>query len=547
MNVGRMLRMARHVKPSQILAQLRHAVSGGVRPVVWSGPTPPLRIAEAAAPFLPAPPHAHFDGFRRIEVVGRPVVFRDGIEWDHLDEGLLWSYHLHEHHYARRSGVTPEARAALMLDWIAHHPAGNGWDPHPLALRILSWGKLLLTPGALCLTDEAREQVLVSLAGQVQTLSQNLEVRLQANHLFTNLVGVVFGGLLFGGAAAAGWRRFEAPLARQIEEQIGRDGAHYERSPMYHSLILEGLLDVLNLARAVGSDASEIKATLSEAAGAMLAALDVMTHPDGEIALIGDAAFGIAHPPSALRDYASSLGVQAKARGRADVGVLDAVGLVRLSAGKFHAVISAGGVMPAYQPGHSQCDALSFELSIGRERLVTDTGVTEYLPGPLRDASRATRSHSTIEIAGEEQAEMWGGHRVGGRPDVGIEDVEPGRRLLAWCAGWSTRKSVHRRTFDLTEDGLEIYDAIEGSAPSARLTLPLSPGLRPLLQGSVASVELPSGARVVIELPEGPGLVWRVATQPYFPAFGTRQDRACLVGEAAQFISGVWRIRIGSL
>jgi uncharacterized heparinase superfamily protein len=35
--------------------------------------------------------------------------------------------------------------------------------------------------------------------------------------------------------------------------------------------------------------------------------------------------------------------------------------------------------MPSYQPGHAHCDALSFELCIGRERVVTDTGVTEYV------------------------------------------------------------------------------------------------------------------------------------------------------------------------
>ena len=36
----------------------------------------------------------------------------------------------------------------------------------------------------------------------------------------------------------------------QLQEQILEDGMHYERSPMYHMIVLERLLDVLNFAKA---------------------------------------------------------------------------------------------------------------------------------------------------------------------------------------------------------------------------------------------------------------------------------------------------------
>jgi len=38
-------------------------------------------------------------------------------------------------------------------------------------------------------------------------------------------------------------------VRRELEEQILPDGGHFERSPMYHAMVLEDLLDLLQLPR----------------------------------------------------------------------------------------------------------------------------------------------------------------------------------------------------------------------------------------------------------------------------------------------------------
>lgn len=38
------------------------------------------------------------------------------------------------------------------------------------------------------------------------------------------------------------WNKCYAKLCSELEEQILADGAHYERSPMYHSIILYRLI-----------------------------------------------------------------------------------------------------------------------------------------------------------------------------------------------------------------------------------------------------------------------------------------------------------------
>ena len=73
---------------------------------------------------------------------------------------------------------------------------------------------------------------------------------------------------------------------------------------MYHGLILEDLLDFINLGRAYRDIFPAGDATPStvwvDTANRMRVWLRSMCHPDGEIALMNDAAFGIAPSPTEL-------------------------------------------------------------------------------------------------------------------------------------------------------------------------------------------------------------------------------------------------------
>jgi uncharacterized heparinase superfamily protein len=62
---------------------------------------------------------------------------------------------------------------------------------------------------------------------------------------------------------------------------------------------------------------------------------------------------------------------------------------------------------------------LSYELSLAGQRVVVDSGVSTYEPGPERYHERSTSAHNTLRIDDEEQAEIWASFRVGRRPRVG--------------------------------------------------------------------------------------------------------------------------------
>ncbi|HTF35692.1 MAG TPA: heparinase II/III family protein [Myxococcota bacterium] len=544
--LARALRTVRYLRPVQVVGQLRRRLRRvfGAPASEREGPPPALATIQPLVPFLGAPAHAYTDGWRRFRLLNREVTFAGCPDWDFGGEGPLWAYHLHQFDYARRATLPPEARRALMLDWIARHREGVGWESGPISLRAQTWIKLLLEPRALPDDQATRARLAASLASQLTTLSRNLETHLLGNHYLSNLIALVMGGLAFEGPGPNAWLAFERRLREELAEQVLPDGAHVERSPMYHSLLLESVLNLANLATAAARRApSGLEETLRETAGRMLGALAVWTHPDGEVALFGDCAFGVAHPPAALTSYGAALGIVP--RGPKRPGILENAGFVRISSGPFTAITSVSGPMPSYQPGHAHCDALAFELSVGRERLVTDTGVAEYLPGALRDLSRATRSHATVEVNGADQAELWAEHRIGGRPRVVIASAEPGRRLEATCASWSTPNTLHRRVMEAKPGVLEIRDTIEGQSHPVRFSLPFAPGLEPRLERRRARLRLRDGTWIRIDLPEG--LHFALERGLYLPEFGRTVERWVLVGRAEQLDRAVLRISVAEV
>ena len=535
-----LLRTLWYQRPGQWSARVRHELRG-VRPRRYGGSPPGLRFDAPVTPFLGAPGHVHCIDLDSISMLNREVSFAGGIDWETNEAGPLWLYQLHQFDWARSCRLSPEDRLTVIRDWIARHPAGTGWQGGPTSLRLLVWLKLLLSPEALPADETARRQILASIADQVVTLEAHLETHLLANHYLWNLLALVFAGICLEGGPAQGALGHADRLLAELDEQFGADGAHYERSPMYHALLLENVLDLVNAIGAAPDRApSGLGETLRVKVAAMLGALEVWTHPDGDIALFGDSAHGAAPLPSQLHAYGAALGIAPALP--SETGVLRQAGFARLEGGPFVLIASAHVPSPAYTPGHAHCDALSFELSVGGRRVVTDAGVYEYAPGPRRDHARSTAAHATVVIHGQEQAELWASHRIGGRPDVALTRGGPGRRAVAVCAGWATPEILHKRTFEVGERELTLLDQFDRAAPTAELRLPLAPGLEPTLDGRVARLDLAPGS-LRIELPQE--AEWVIERAAAYPEFGRELSRAVLVGRARDLVSARWRMTPG--
>jgi uncharacterized heparinase superfamily protein len=325
---------------------------------------------------------------------------------------------------------------------------GNGWEPYPLSLRICNWIKWHLSGNLL------EKAVLESLALQARYLAQSVEYHLLGNHLFANAKALAFAGAFFEGAAAAEWLASGLQiLAAQLPEQVLKDGGHFERSPMYHSLILEDVLDLINLGRAYPG----LLPDWSGVAGRMLGWLPQMMHPDGRIAFFNDTAFGVAPEPARLADYADRLAIQP------DKHPLAESGYIRLENDRAVVLFDAAMIGPDYQPGHAHADTLSFELSVNGSRAIVNSGISTYENNADRHAERSTAAHNTVRVDGQDSSEIWSAFRVARRARP--LNVKTDQQTFAEAAhdGYARLKDpvIHVRRLDLSESELRITDTLQ--------------------------------------------------------------------------------------
>jgi len=443
----------RRLKASQILARLRREA----RPTAWRLAGGSLRrrcerLAAAAEPLAEPPERLRALAARRLARGGsadaggllagrftflnRTVELGRPVKWSapEIDgeASRLWKFHLSYFEWAlellRAEKEIGEEQArdrlfSLIDEFIEANPLGPAealgdyWHPYPVSRRAAAWALVLARAG----DDARRAKVLRSLALHLAFLEGHLERDLLANHIIANARGLFLGAALFSGAAAERWRTLGLSiLRREIPEQVLPDGGHFERSPMYHVIVLDDLLDCL----AVLDPESPAAVMLREATGRMAGFLEGVLHPDGEIPLLNDSADGMAPRAKDVLAAAAALGGE---RPRAAEGpralAFPETGcwVARDGARGDYLILACGPLGPEYNPGHAHADLLSFELSHAGRRFIVDTGVAGYAPDESRALARSVAAHNTVRIDGRESCEMWGAFRVGRRGRARLE------------------------------------------------------------------------------------------------------------------------------
>ncbi|MCU1226146.1 MAG: hypothetical protein JWQ42_4239 [Edaphobacter sp.] len=432
-SAGRYWRTLKHLRASQIYYLLRHRVLIQKDILRWPEATVAIR---------------HWDGLPRIQE-WQPELARQIIEAGHVQflrtplldgETTSWIaqeisrrqiYHANYCDFLNVDLSSPgdsellQRATKIALSWCDQNPSGKemGWHPFFVSLRVVNWLKYLVRNASRAeeLGDaEGVQRILESLRIQVLSLESRLERELLANHLLKNAKALVFAGALLDAPESGRWRALgQRLLLEQMVQQILPDGGHIERSPMYHAWVLDHLLDIQNLFRSCPAELPGCAEELSNSIDHMADYLSHIIHPDGEIPLLNDSQFGVTRPTSMiLKDAGLS--------GRYDLGSGTSVQVfpdsgyasIRDFDSESFLIFDCGQLGPDYQPGHGHADVLSFELTLGRQRVIVDTGVSSYEPSSERHYERSTAAHNTIRIDGIEQAEIWGSFRVGRRPSV---------------------------------------------------------------------------------------------------------------------------------
>lgn len=531
----------RHLKPVQFYGRLWFKFRHPKVDALVESPSLRERNGQWQAPVAHRPSML---GPCRFNFLGVEYDLRAKDGWNDGALEKLWLYNLHYFEDLNAEGAYDRTswHVALMQRWVDENPPpyGNGWEPYPTSLRIVNWVKWALAGNTM------PPGCLQSLATQTRWLCKRLEVHLLGNHLFANAKALAFAGMYFKGTEAEQWlAKGWDILERELPEQVLPDGGNFERSPMYHAIFLEDALDLLNIA---GAYANQVPATLvaqwRDASLRMLDWLQGMTHPDGQIALFNDAAFGIAATADDLAAYAGRVlgtdavlsGLRRRSAPCNDGGNLclrqcaDS-GYIRLECADAVAILDVALIGPDYLPGHAHADTLSFELSVFGQRVIVNGGTSRYGLGPERLRERQTVSHSTVEIDGQSSSEVWGGFRVARRAyPFGLTVSESREVLSVACShdGYKRLqgKPVHRRSWQLSPNHIEVADSVScsGLPAVARYILHPSVGVEQVTP-DVFHLKLANGRLILVTVGKGLG---RLENAAFAPEFGKVLPTQCI-------------------
>ena len=428
----------------------------------------------------------------------------------------------------------------IAAGWLDQNPLGTevGWQPFSLSLRIVNMLKFLWRNAerSVALGDaELVGRALDSLRKQTLVLESRLEKELLANHLLKNAKALLFAGTLLETRESRRWRAEGLKLlVQQIREQILPDGGHIERSPMYHAWVLDDLLDLRHLAAAGGDDLRPHESAISQCIDRMGHYLSEIVHPDGEIPLFSDSQLDVTRPTRTLLAEAGQ--AESELRSHADLSIFPAsgYGVIRARESRSHLVFDCGPLGPNYQPGHNHADILSYELTLGGQRFVVDTGVSSYEPGEERQYERSTAAHNTVRVDRKDQAELWGSFRIGHRPKVGAltgDHLIDGLYLTGEHFGYRRIGVTHRRTIIRKGEAWIVVDMLSGRGEHlVESFVHLHPSVQVFPRGAeedcqantmAAEYALECGAARYCFLRCGPGEV-KTAEAWYAPGFAIR-------------------------
>ncbi|MBT4934862.1 MAG: hypothetical protein HOL66_09770 [Rhodospirillaceae bacterium] len=352
-----------------------------------------------------------------------------------------------------------EARAragTLLTGWVEHNRKWHemSWRPDILGERLSAW---LAFYEFLTTDNENTKAVLLEMAMiQARHLGRSCAQAPGDARKFKAIQGLIFAAICLPGAEPMLESSLDL-LGKEIRAQIFPDGGHRERNP-------SRLLDVLsrfNQIRALLLDAhEEVPLDLQGAIDRVTPMLRALRHGDGGLALFNG---GFEEDRTLIDTVLAGTGVRGKALTSAPHS-----GFQRLASGR--TVIIADTGKPQLSDARcAHAGTLSFEMSIGKNRLVVNCGAASTEGERWFAAMRTTAAHSTLSTDDMDSIQF----KDDGSPMGGPNNVECTRREADGAVWLDTSHDgyiknvgvLHRRKFYLDASGEDFRgeDLIEGS------------------------------------------------------------------------------------
>ena len=431
--------------------------------------------------------------------------------WNPVGMSEAWLAELHGFDWLRDlravggEGARRKARD-LVGDWIERQPSWQkiSWRPDVLATRLHAW---LGQHDFFCASadDLYRRRYLATIARQSRHLARVLPAGAEGAALIRAAKGLIAAGVALPDNQGA-TRQGLKVLERAVERQIRPDGGHVSRNPQTQEIVLKDLVDVRS---ALLASETDIPSFLLAAIDRAAPFLRMLRHNDGGLALFNGSGEG--------EDWLiEMLLTQADARGRAPAHAPHS-GFEWLVANRTVVLVDTGEQPQAGLDTTAHAGTLSLEVSIGKERLITNCGARPGNRAPWSFVQRSTAAHSTMVIDDTNSAEILSDGTFGRRPEkITVERSEDDGNhwITVNHDGYAPVFGLtHERRIYLAaggddirgEDALNRKDSVGNTRPARGFTLRFH--LHPTVQASLVQ----NGSAVLLRLPSGAG--WRLTTE----------------------------------
>jgi uncharacterized heparinase superfamily protein len=304
-------------------------------------------------------------------------------EWARALHGFGWLRHLR----ATDMAVSRSNARALIGEWIRHTSRYDpiAWEPDVVARRLISW--LSQTPMILDGCDYPFYRRFMR--------SLNRQVRHLRRTAFDGMPGLPRLQVMIALASAAlsmsDQPRFLRVSTRLLDLELVRqilpDGGHASRNP---GAILELLIDLLPLRQAFTARGGQPSRILLSAIDRMMPMLRFFRMGDGSFTRfngLGDTQADLLATVLAYDDV----------RG-APLANAPHSGYQRIDSGGTIVVMDTGRPPPTSYSVNAHAGCLSFEMSVGRQRLIVNCGAPGVEAVPMRRMARTTAAHSTVTL-----------------------------------------------------------------------------------------------------------------------------------------------------
>ena len=312
-------------------------------------------------------------------------------EWLAYLHGFSWLSDL-------RAVGTDDARRHsqfLISSWIAVNGRWSAisWRADIMGRRLISW----LTHFGFYAADRDEfflDELFPEFAKQVRHLVRTAQTEATGRARIVALKGIIYSGVSLpehDKYLHLGLRLIEDELSRQILP----DGGHITRDPEQLLLVLSDLVSIRETLIAAHFDCPGWLQINIDRMAPMLRGL---RHGDGGLALFNGGATG---DPAFIDVILSKTNVRTRAFSNAPHS-----GFHRLSAGRTTMIVDAGSPPPESVNPWGHAGALSFEMSVGKERLIVNCGAAGDQGGEWRQALRSTAAHSAVVVDGESSSAL---------------------------------------------------------------------------------------------------------------------------------------------